>query len=319
MSIIDYTLDKGNIDFIVTGDSKQELEYYTGWINQIFSFINKKNMDIKQGNYNTASFFRDFIKLQNYFKNYLGIGNKKIDNSKKIIKYPVLFNIHENIDFSISSFGDLLREGLGFSFHGDSFNFSETDCFYPAVMALMAYLRGGNDYLNYHVEHVIEIMEEKDFPNELIDEARYHYNQDISNAKQHDIKQFLLNKIGIDEKKLKSLIYSPFLDNGNRLQHFLNKNNINLKSISIIKYIKKGNTSIFNPITKLITSNGDEEKKIETFINEWIGLPCEDIRKIMNYSSEPRDTKLLEVIAKNDPYVKNIDIGNGETITISGR
>jgi len=315
MSIINYTLDKeGKINFVATGDSKHELEIYATWLNEIFGFINNKKIDIKQGNYSAASFFRDFIKLQNYFRNHLGMSNKKTDNSKKIIKYPELLNIHENIEFSISNFMNLLKNGLGFSFHEDSFNFSETDCFYPAIMAFMANLRDGEDCLNHHVEHAFGIMEEKKFPDELINDARFHYNPSISVAKQRNIKRFLLNKIGIDENKLKSLIYSPFLDNGSRLQQFLNENHINLQSTSVINYIKKGNASISNFVAKLINSNKDEEAKIETFLHDWIGLSREDINIIMTNSG-----KFLKTMEKNDPYVKYINLENGKTIAISIR
>jgi hypothetical protein len=338
MTIIDYTLEKGGkIDYIVTGDSKEEQEKYADWLNPVFNFINgKKDADIRKDGYGAEFFFRDFIKLQNAFKsyletgnknfsnNYLKAGNQKTDKNKKKFEYPELFVIQDYVQFSeLSDYEELLKDGLGFAFHEDSFNFSETDCFYPAVMAHMAGLRGGEEnyaeYLRCHVDHAVGVMEDKRFTQDLMTQARTHYATEISEEKRKDIEKFLEEKLCIDEKKLDTMICSPFLDDGRKLQSFLEERNIGLNGGSVINYIKKGSISIFGHVKEKMTGGKGKEKKIETFLDEWTGLSREDIKRIMKYSENPRKDELLEMIADADPYVREVDVGDGTTITVSGR
>lgn len=320
MSIINYTLEfdqSRKIDLIVTGDSKKEQYMYTKWLNPIFNFIsNNKNSEvIGLGNYKTELFFRDFTNLRNTFNNYLGNENQKINEYRNVESFPKIFNIHNHIKFSIStSFKGLLQDELGFLFNEDSFNFSETDCFYPAIMAHLAALKGGKNYaknLQLHIEHVSEIMREKGFPTDLIEHGKKSYepySKYINSYKYKNIEKFLIDNFGIDSRKMEALIYSPFLDNGKGLQSFLEQHEINdLDGTTIINYIK---------IKEGTTYSKDEIVKIEEFIREWIGLDRKDIERIMNCPEKPND--LLEIIAKNDPYVKNVVIDN-ETIVVSGR
>jgi len=310
MSIINYTSHaQEKIDFIVTGDSKDEQRDYTKWLNSIFSFISKNPVDIGDGNYDTKFFFRDFTKLQNTFsRDYLGIGSQKPDKSKRIINYPELFDIHKYIKFSIlTNFKELLEKELDFSFHENSFNFSETDCFYPAIMAHLAGLRGDNytAHLKLHIDHVAEIMKQKGFSPDLIKKGRDSFD----NNKIDKIKKFLLTQFDIDDSKLTALVYSPFLDDGKRLDSFLKEHSIDLKSSSVINYIKKGNIS-----------NGDEKSNIDAFIEKWIGLSHKDIKRIMDYSEKSNPPELLEIIAKKDPYInENVITEDNKIITISGR
>jgi len=313
MSIINYTLEqRGKIDYIVTGDSTKEQELYINWLKPIFRLNNSKSFE--QNSYNSKSFFDDFIALQNLFRNYIGVGNNKAGNDRKITKFPEILDVHRHVNFSIaSSFKGMLEDELGFSFQNDSFNFSETDCFYPSIMAHMAGLKGEekNNYATYlklHIDHVSEIMYNKGFPPDLIKQGLKDYIPDISSDKRDQIEKFLLNKFGIDENKLKALIYSPFLDNGKNLQLFIDKYKIDLDSTVIIDYVKSGNST-----------NEDEKGKIDAFIENWIGLSTKDIKKVMSYSEKPSDTDLLEIIAKNDPYVKEITADDIGSIVISGR
>jgi predicted PP-loop superfamily ATPase len=308
MSIINYTRDQENkIDFVITGDTKKEQQAYTKWLNKIFTFIAKKGVDIKHDKYDTKSFFSNFDELQNFFKNDIGIENHEPNETTIIQNYPELFDIHKYIEFSLTSFKLLLEDELGFSFHENSFNFSETDCFYPAIMAHMAGLRGGKNYeahLKLYFEHVEKIMNEKKFPSDLINQGRTSFNIN----KVSEIEKFLLNKLGISKKQLEALIYSPFLDNGKRLQSFLNEHNINLKGSKVIDYIN-GATSV-----------GKEKEEIDKFIDEWIGLSNQkDIKRILKYSEKPKsEDEVLEVIASGDPYIRNYP-PDGGTVTISGR
>jgi len=325
MSVIDYALsEKGNIDYIVSGDSEEEQEAHGKWLNLVFGFINKKNVDIGDGSYNPELFFKDFVGLRNCFETCFELGNKRTDSDMQIENYPKLFKIYKYVNFTLSNESRaLLERELSFAFHDESFNFSETDCFYPAVMAHMAGLGGGKNYdkhLGAHIKHVTKIMKKKNFPRDLIDKARGPYIPTLEDSKRKEIMNFLSTMFGIDEKKLDAIVYSPFLNNGERLQLFLDKKNTGLKSASVIRYIKKGNMSVIDYMKGKMNLSADEETKIESFINEYIGLSCEDIKKILSFSGDQKEVGLLNVIAKGDPYVdEEVDLGNGEKIIVSGR
>jgi len=314
MSIINYTVgERGEIDLIVTGDSKKELSDYTRWLNTISSSGEKGAADTKRAANTVRSFFRDFIKLKTLFKNYLGVDDAVNDTVRGIQRYPELFNIHDYVNFSLDNFGGLLENYLGFSFNGQSVNFSETDCLYPAVMAYLAYERGGVEkgaaYLEQHIAHVIGLMVEKGFPDHFVQKEKDLFETGVKADKLANIKQFFSSEFGIDDKKLKALVYSPFLNNAERLQAFLDEHGKKLNSGPVIDYI--------NGVKSF---SEEDERKIEAFINDYIGLDRKDVKKIMNYSETPGDDDLLELIASGDPYVrKNVDIGNGEKITVSAR
>jgi len=323
-TIIDYTYDKnGEIDFVVSGDSAGEQESHVRWLNTVFSFINKKTIDIKDRSYGTESFFKDFIKLHNLFESCLGVSAKRRDADKQIGVYPELFKIYKYVDLTLSpEFISLLDRGLEFKFHEESFNFSETDCFYPAVMALMAEMRGEDDcarYLKAHINHVSEIMDSKRFPLHLTDAAKSKYNPNIEDDWKKKIMRYLSDMLDIDEKKLKAVVYSPFIEGGRRLQDFLDANGINLKKNIVIGYIKNENTSLVDYIKGRITVSDDDGKKIEKFLDEWIGLSRDDVKKILNSYKHAEEYELLEKIASGDPYVKDVDVGGGKKIKISGR
>ena len=312
MTIIEYSIDPQNkIDYVVTGDSSQEKDDYTKWTNSVFQFINKSENSKKNQNVDGKKTFIDnFTKLQNRFSRYY-FGAESLKQSKNsFIKYPNLLNIFEGLDFHVDTFRGMLNE-LGFEFHDDAFNFSETDCFYPAVMAHWAGRRGGHNYeehLKAHIEHVKEKMSAKNFPKDLIYKASSAFTSD---NKVKDGYTFLSETFDIQADHITSLIYSPFLDNCNRLQSFLNDPNHNIKGFSaseFVDYLQNG-----------IVSSVDVKEAIDTFITDWIGLEHKDIKTIMNYSEKPSaDNDLIEVIAQGDPYVDKVNI-YGDEIIISGR
>jgi len=303
MSIITNVLKPdNNIHFIVTGDSKEEKGLYTTWLNEIFSFVEGKEVDIRQGD--TASFCKHFVDLQKTFnEKYLGILNQ---SAGKITIMPELFDITEYVNFSLDKLiKEFLEIKMGFKFESDSFNFSETDCFYPAIMAYTASLRGGlnkDEHIKRHLEHVKKIMREKGFHSEFIDKAS---NVGI---KYSEVKPFLEHEIGISDKQIKTLVESPFLDDGKNLQSFLNRNIQTFNASDIIGFIRG---------TSYDVSKKDD---IETFIREWVGLECRDIITIMKYSEDSNEkTELLEKIARYDPYNDYNCIINGVKTVISGR
>jgi len=313
MTIINYAIEPSHkIDFVVTGDSKKEKADYTQWVNNVFNFVNSSK-GIRQNRNNNAkkTFIDNFIELQKKFNHdYFGSESQKNKQNYTNYRYPDLLNVCERIDFPVETFRELL-DGLGFNFHDDAFNFSETDCFYPALMAHWAGKKGGanyNEYLRVHIEHVKEKMDDKGFPIDLINHA---YNTFKNDDKVKEGYLFLDETFGIKNAHIRALLYSPFLDNGKRLQSFLNDQTNNIKGfndLDVINYIQKGITS--TPEIKLL---------IDNFITTWIGLEHKDIITIMNYSETP-NTKdnLLEVIAQSDPYVKKVEI-DGEQVIISGR
>ena len=300
MAIISYIYgSKDKIDYIITGDSRAEKKSYSEWLGNIFSYAKGRPVNISD--YEPKTFMRDFIKLTNMFQTEYGLGGEKINENRFLVTYPELFSdIHKDLHDVLKDFREMLQS-IGFSMTGISSSFSETDCYYPRIMAHMAGLRGGeehySEYLKAYLKHPLNFMKTKGFDDESINNAEGLFQD---NSTRIEIEDFVEKKLDITPLQLESLVYSPFLEDGVRLDDFLAaKKEHHLNSADIICFVK-GDTNAFDDI---------KIKDIKDFLIKYIGITnFEDLKTIMKYCENPdENSALLAKISKcGDPYV-NVD------------
>jgi len=293
MAIVSYVLEHsgrtGRIDFVITGDSKHEKQTYRNWLEQLFLKIYPNSED---------NLIVKITKLKQDFNEF--IKNDKMQNGKRPVKFdelPNFLEIFEYTDYQYPQHSKLMGE-IGFKLDPDSFNFTESDCKYPAVMAYLANIRGE---IKIHVEFIEKLMHNKNFSREMKESALNEYRLGISDKKQMDIITFCKNSLTITEEQLSSMVVSPFLNKAEKLDSFLKDKRLSLDKADIIRYIDGKDEST------------EKREIIEDFFQKYIGLSVSDIRVI--YEQIGESDNLLTKMSSDDPYVTRDATGR----VISGR
>jgi len=296
MAIVSYILEKfgerGRIDFVVTGDSKEEKDLYLLWLNRLFTKIYPDSKD---------SLIVNISKLKQDFNEF--IMNDKRTNGKrpaKVDEYPEFLEIFHHTNYPFALHKEPMEE-IGFKLDLDSLNFTESDCKYPAVMAYLADVRGE---IKIHIESIKKLMEHKHFSIDMIETAVKEYLPGISNKKRGDIITFCRDSLGITEKQLNSMVASPFLNKAENLDSFLREKELSLDKTDIVGYIKEPDKF------------SEKRTAIDEFFQEYIGLSVSDIRLIYEQISLEKSDSILSKISADDPYVERN--AEGKAI-ISGR
>lgn len=299
MTIISYVLKqsgRNRIDFIVTGDSTFEKKIYRNWLTPLLPQFdpNPKGIsphDFVAGICGLKKDFDDFInnrELQGY------------EQQPKLDEYPSPLEIFEYTDYHYTRHNKFMDK-IGFELDQSSFNFTESDCKYPAVMAYMANLRG--EY-KIHIESLRDLMHQKNFSHDMIEATVKEFTPVISDKKREDIISFCRNTLDITEIQLRSMVASPFLNEAEKLDDFLLERKLPLNKADIISYIQEPDKST------------EKKYEIEKFFDEYIGLSISDIQYIYKQKSLEDSDNLLTRIASGDPYVKRDSIGR---VIFSGR
>ncbi|GCE15833.1 PqqD family protein [Tengunoibacter tsumagoiensis] len=222
---------KAGIDVMITGDSKQELHAYTLWIRQIA-------LKLKLAHPPEDGSFRSFLNTvedieQKYYTHlYVDEQHKEPLPRRaplKFVREPFFFSVYRDTAYKVDDHWKILTDFLAFQFTEDAFNFTESDCGNPA---LMAHLRGlkiahvyGRTYeegIAEYLHFVIRLMEQKDFPPALIQQAQARYSSPAAiEVMKKKMDQYALDVFDLSEEQLVCMIYSPFVQRGKNLARYL--------------------------------------------------------------------------------------------------
>ncbi|MFY1672837.1 hypothetical protein ACN27G_23225 [Plantactinospora sp. WMMB334] len=139
------------------------------------------------------------------------------------------FSIYDYTSYASGAHWQLLTDHLGFVFDEIAFNFTESDCANPALMAHLrglrterAYRRSYGEGIDQYVDFALGLMERKHFPPHLVDEMRARYSTSAGVETMRRVAaQYAADAFGLTETHLVCMVYSPFAGRAVNLHGFL--------------------------------------------------------------------------------------------------
>ncbi|WP_229402498.1 hypothetical protein [Micromonospora okii] len=219
------------VDLIITGDSPREQRDYALWIRKLARKAGQKPADSGKGFKGTLETLNGLA--QAYFQEIHGTENvERIQERGVTSDVPVglqFFSIYDYTSYASGAHWQLLTGHLGFVFDEIAFNFTESDCANPALMAHLrglrterAYKRSYAEGIGQYVDFALGLMERKHFPQHLIDEMRERYRTDAGVETMRKVAaQYAEDAFGLNETQMVCMVYSPFAGRAANLHEFL--------------------------------------------------------------------------------------------------
>lgn len=295
----------GGVDIIITGDSPREQRTYAVWVKRL-----AQQMD--QALSNCGDGFDSFLKTLNvlserYYEELYGPQGQQEIQARRIAdslrRVPLFFSIYDYASYSLADHWSLVTEFLAFDFDELAFNFSESDCGNPGLMAHLRglkcerlFMRTYEEGIREYVGFGVSLMESKHFPAILIRKilARYETPLAISLMRQR-ATHFAMEAFGLDDKKLICMIYAPFTEQGRNLALYLERECPELVSHLDEIHRLLGQTSE-NGTTTLASD-----------LEEISGLTLSQLRQcyrsaLVDHHPDPGTSSLITKILKRDPH-----------------
>ena len=220
---------------------------------------------------------------------------------------PEFFSIYDYTDYAVGEHWEFLTEYLGFQFGALSFNFTESDCASPAIMAHIRAIKAervfnltyANGILDY-LQLAIRLMKDKKFPEHLIlmTLVRYLSNPGIERTRRI-IQAFLLESYDISEENIICMVFSPFCDQCERLKTYITqeKPELSEKIDLIVEILRRG---------KIIDSS---EERIVGILTDLSGLSFQDIQNLYTKHSlfHPKNHTIMRRVLHDDPHKLQIE------------
>lgn len=226
----------GTIDWVITGDSRNEVVLYWKWVQKTARSFGLERIEKERASW--SSFFGKMSEIsESYYLGLLGERDPRISPhvfpnvEAKAFEPPNYFCVFEETRYEYWMHEHVLTDFLGFRLREDSFNFTESDCRNPM---LMAHLRGlladfeGRGYISGVREYLrlaTFLMERKAYSSEMIALALDPYRDDAGilqrgrEAEEHAQRQY-----GITADQLRGMVASPVADEMVRLEAFMQWN-----------------------------------------------------------------------------------------------
>ena len=313
---------QGGVDIIITGDSPEEQTAYLAWARHLSRLFDAPKVAKGRG-------FSGFLQTldgvaERYFANIYGAD--KVTEAHRIThqlaRDPLFFNIYQDTAYEASQHWELLSEFMKFRFDELMFSFSESDCGNPTLMAHIRGLRAEtllqrryDEGIREYVRFALALMEQKDFPPQLVSEMAARYRDDAAIQAQRALaSQFALDAFDLSTSQLVCMIYSPFTEAGKQLQHYLTQENIDCSA---------------DAIHALLSSENSWDRVLCSQLENLSGLTIAQLRQCYRsplvsslLDRQPQDP--LSRILRYDPHKAIIMVNNGvlqDTISevISGR
>ena len=231
------------------------------------------------------------------------------------------FSIYEHTNYASGDHWDLLQF-LGFEFDELAFNFTESDCANPLLMAHLRGLRTENVYgtsyaegIGQYVTFATSLMRKKEFPEFLVEEIVGRYSTPEGINRMRELASGYAEEIyGLNEEQLICMVFSPFAGQGEHLSAYLNKFQPELEEHE--EFIKAA-----------LSGKGDLDQQLVDSLESASGLSFNNLKSLYQgplwRPARPGGQSLNEIIMSTDANVSNIDqmLGSGETITdrVAGR
>lgn len=355
--IASYVLSKkGQINFVITGDSNREILSYWRWVQRTASFFGLSTIDRnKKNGTEWGDIFGKLSEINNAYYNRL-FGEQVLqdinmpfqDITKASIPLPKYFGIFSDTQYEFYEHKPFLEDFLGFNMKSDAFNFTESDCKNPMLMAhlrgLLAdyegrgYIKGIHEYLQL----VKYLMNRKSYSQEMIEFALSNYQNDAQILhKKAEAEEYARKCFGITPVQLETMVGSPFTDLTARLGTFLRWRIPDMLSDKPvikcyldwirtenvpeeIKNIKVSDSGIYSRFLIFLERNSIHEEKfyrVSQFITDISGLSPQTLRLLLNrrsvsnYSDEidlSQATPELIILRKGDPHRLRISDKRGQ-------
>ncbi|MFF1481915.1 PqqD family protein [Streptomyces sp. NPDC058301] len=218
------------VDLIITGDSPQEQRDYALWIRQLARGAGQKPADSKKRFQGTLETLDGLA--QAYFQEIHGGNAERIAERGVTSDVPAtleFFSIYDYTSYASGAHWRLLTDFLGFVFDEIAFNFTESDCANPALMAHLrglrterAYGRSYGEGIAQYVDFALELMRKKHFPEHLVEEIAERYRtQDGVERMREAATRYAEDTFGVDTEQLVCMVYSPFAGRAANLHDYL--------------------------------------------------------------------------------------------------
>lgn len=219
------------VDLIITGDSPQEQRDYALWIRRLARGAGQKPADSRKRFKGTLETLDGLA--QAYFQEIHGLENadrvKERGVTSDIPTELEFFSIYDYTSYASGAHWRLLTDFLGFVFDEIAFNFTESDCANPALMAHLRGLRTEHVYrrsyregIDQYVDFALELMRRKHFPEHLVEEiaARYRTEDGVEQMREAATR-YGEDAFGVDTVQLVCMVYSPFAGGAANLHDYL--------------------------------------------------------------------------------------------------
>ncbi|MFD4865105.1 PqqD family protein [Streptomyces sp. NPDC058412] len=221
----------GGVDLIITGDSPQEQRDYALWIRQLAREAGQKPADGRKGFKGTLETLDGLAKA--YFEEIHGSENEERIKDRGVtsdISHTLaFFSIYDYTSYASGAHWSLLTDFLDFVFDEIAFNFTESDCANPALMAHLrglrterVYKRSYGEGIAQYVNFALELMRRKHFPEHLVEEMEERYRTDVGvKSMREAATEYGEVAFGLDTTQLVCMVYSPFAGRAANLHEYL--------------------------------------------------------------------------------------------------
>jgi hypothetical protein len=219
------------VDLIITGDSPREQRDYALWIRKLARDAGQKPTDSRKGFKGTLETLNGLA--QAYFQEIHGAENVERVQERGVTSDVTatleFFSIYDYTSYASGAHWRLLTDFLEFVFDEIAFNFTESDCANPALMAHLrglrterAYKRSYDEGIAQYVDFALKLMERKHFPEHLIDQMRDRYRTEAGVESMREVAtQYAEDAFGLTTTQLVCMVYSPFAGRAANLHEFL--------------------------------------------------------------------------------------------------
>lgn len=224
----------GELDFIVTGDSNEELASYWKWVQKTASRFDLRRVERSRAGW--ASLFGKLAEINDAYYERL-MGPEAVTNGSPYafpnldgagFPTPESFQVFVETQYEFWTHQDFMGDFLGYELRPDAFNFTESDCRNPLVMAhlrgLLAeyegrgYLTGMREYTRF----VTSIMRRKQYDDAMIELALEPYGDAPRMLYQREqAETFARRHYGLTPSQLAGIVASPIADGAARLRPYL--------------------------------------------------------------------------------------------------
>ncbi len=313
------------VDLIITGDSPSEQKEYAKWVSSLARAAGQ-DMSAAQSKKGFNRFLTTMDNLSaQYFSEIHGSSHqRRLEERRLKVSVPDslrFFSIYEHTNYASGDHWDLLQF-LGFEFDELAFNFTESDCANPLLMAHLRGLRTENVYgtsyaegIGQYVTFATSLMRKKEFPEFLVEEIVGRYSTPEGINRMRELASGYAEEIyGLNEEQLICMVFSPFAGQGEHLSAYLNKFQPELEEHE--EFIKAA-----------LSGKGDLDQQLVDSLESASGLSFNNLKSLYQgplwRPARPGGQSLNEIIMSTDANVSNIDqmLGSGETITdrVAGR
>ncbi|MFC5747191.1 glutamate synthase-related protein [Actinomadura rugatobispora] len=216
------------VDVIITGDSPQEQRSYAVWINRLGRRL-VPDVRHRRGRGFPGVLTTIDALAQHYFEDVHGPRHIEEPVGEGVPEHLTFFSIYDETAYAAGDHWDLLTSFLGFEFEESAFNFTESDCRNPALMAHLRALKAERLYqrdyasgLEEYVEFALGLMRSKDIPEVLLKMVEERYRGPGAAEKQRaQAGEYARAVFGLTEEQLVCMVYSPFAERAAGLDRYL--------------------------------------------------------------------------------------------------